>query len=259
MQSQRNAILVLVVTIGVLAGACGAPMKRAEPDGPQVPFEDAGACPFEGCVYRLWIAREPVVVLTERRTDAPVAFHVTAQEKVEAVTGVVVTVKAGRARFQVPVDLHYFGDYIRDPGTDEAVGRRDEDDGSIHVEPGQTLYLLTYYHEGHARAWFQGRLYQSLDASMELFNAVCNFESGRRRSVASNPAYCSGTIIEHPQSVWWVQIRNSRGQVGWTNEPDKVCRQLRVRPGVPPAVGPFCRGSRFRRAIRVVTVGRHVR
>ena len=233
-QSQVNAILVLVVTIGVWAGACGGPMKRAEPDGPPVPFEDAGACPFEGCVYRLWIAREPVVVLTERRTDAPVAFRVTAQEKVEAVTGVVVTVKAGRARFQVPVDLHYFGDYIRDPGTDEAVGRRDEDDGSIHVEPGQTLYLLTYYHEGHARAWFQGRLYQSLDASMELFNAVCNFESGRRRSVASNPAYCSGTIIEHPQSVWWVQIRNSRGQVGWTNEPDKFAGSYAFDPAFPP-------------------------
>src|SRR5437870_3409125 len=106
-QSQRNAILVLVVTIGVLAGACGGPMKRAEPDGPPVPFEDAGACPFEGCVYRLWIAREPVVVLTERRTDAPVAFHVTAQEKVEAVTGVVATVRAGRARSRVPVNLYY--------------------------------------------------------------------------------------------------------------------------------------------------------
>src|SRR5437762_9918902 len=64
MQSQLNAILMLVVTIGVLAGACGGLMKRAEPDGPPVPFEDEGACPFEACVYRVWIAREPVVVRT---------------------------------------------------------------------------------------------------------------------------------------------------------------------------------------------------
>ena len=123
MQSQLNAILMLVVTIGVLAGACGGLMKRAEPDGPPVPFEDEGACPFEACVYRVWIAREPVVVRTERRTDAPVAFGVAAQEKVEAVTGVVVTVRAGRAGFRVPVDLHYFNvDYIRDPQTGKVIG-----------------------------------------------------------------------------------------------------------------------------------------
>jgi hypothetical protein len=27
-------------------------------------------------------------------------------------------------------------------------------------------------------------------------------------------------IIEKPKSVWWVQIRNSRGQTGWTDQPD---------------------------------------
>ena len=64
-----------------------------------------------------------MVVLTERRTDAPVGFRVTAQEKVEAVTGVVVTVRAGRAGFRVPVDLHYFNvDYIRDPQTGKVIG-----------------------------------------------------------------------------------------------------------------------------------------
>ena len=222
-QSQLNAILRLVVTIGVLAGACGAPMKRAEPDGPQVPFEDAGACPFEGCVYRLWIAREPVVVRTERRTDAPVEFRVTAQEKVEAVTGVVATVRAGRARFRVPVNL-YYSCVLQWPcqfGSRGCIGGRCDDSGSIHLEPGQTLYLLTYHGEGSTTAWFQGRFDRYLDGSMTLLNGVCDYEDGRRRLAAYDPTACTSKIIEHPESVWWVQIRNSSGQVGWTNEPDK--------------------------------------
>src|SRR2546430_3790570 len=51
----------------------------------------------------------------------------------------VVTVRAGRAGFRVPVDLHYFDvNYIRDPQTGKVIGRRDEGDGSIHVEPGRS-------------------------------------------------------------------------------------------------------------------------
>ena len=30
--------------------------------GPPVPYEDIGACPFEGCVYREWIANAPLTV-----------------------------------------------------------------------------------------------------------------------------------------------------------------------------------------------------
>lgn len=27
-------------------------------------------------------------------------------------------------------------------------------------------------------------------------------------------------ITEKPESVWWVKIRNNRGQTGWSNHPE---------------------------------------
>jgi len=32
---------------------------------------------------------------------------------------------------------------------------------------------------------------------------------------------CLGKIVEKSQTAWWVQLRNSKGQVGWTNQPEK--------------------------------------
>jgi hypothetical protein len=47
----------------------------------------------------------------------------------------VVTRRAGRVQFREPIDL----------GSPA---------GTIHVEPGRTLYLLTYLGEGFTKAWF---------------------------------------------------------------------------------------------------------
>jgi hypothetical protein len=69
---------------------------------------------------------------------------------------------------------------------------------------------LTYRGEGSTKAWFNGRIYDQLDGS-EFFNALCSFEPNR----------CYGRIIERPQRVWWVQIQNRRGQIGWTNQPER--------------------------------------
>jgi hypothetical protein len=87
-------------------------------------------------------------------------------------------------------------------------------DGQIRVESGQTLYLLTYEGEGYTTAWFQGRLHRGVDGG-RIFNGACDLD----------PTLCRGTIVEPWQSVWWVQIRNSRGQVGWTNEPAKFANK----------------------------------
>jgi hypothetical protein len=158
---------------------------------PPVPFEDFGACPFEGCVYREWTAKSLVTVRTARQNDAPAAFTVRTAEKVTAVTGVVITVKAGRVQFRESRSLR-------------------TDSGTIGIEPGQTLYLLTYHGEGVATAWFDGRLYRGVD-TVDFINGVCD----------SRPERCAGEVVEKSETEWWVQVRNRSGAVGWTNEPGK--------------------------------------
>lgn len=166
--------------------------------GPPIPFEDPGACPFELCTYGEWTAREPVVVRRERRRDSPVIFRVPRDAKVTAVTGVVITLRAGRVQFRVP---HEMGSLS----------------GRVRVVPGQTLYLLTYQGEGFTKAWFDGRLYDELDGS-EFFNAACEDDPGK----------CAGRIVEPPRREWWAQVRNAAGRTGWTDEPHKFSQS---RPG----------------------------
>src|SRR6185503_18422749 len=115
----------------VLCVASGLPItsEGQSAPGPPMPFEDIGACPFEGCVYREWTANARVIVRTDRQVDAPMAFTLEKGDRVQAVTGIVVTTRPGRVQFRNPADLS-------------------TERGPLHVEPGQTLYLLTYLGEG---------------------------------------------------------------------------------------------------------------
>jgi hypothetical protein len=173
----------------------GAPVpvltEQQSTQGPPVPFEDVGACPFEGCVYREWTAKAAVRVRTERRLDAPVSYELRTGEKVTALTGIVVTLKAGLVQFREPRNL-----------TSSC--------GETRIEPGQTLYLLTYQGEGFTKAWFNGRLCEDMD-TVSFITASCDLR----------PSRCAGKIIEPSKTEWWVQVRNRVGIVGWTHEPEK--------------------------------------
>jgi len=159
---------------------------------PPVPYLDKGACPFEGCVYREWVANSPVMMRKERSGTALFAYNVKKGERVTALRGVVVTIKPGRVLFRESVNLA-------------------SDSGVLHIEPGEPLFLLTYQGEGSTKAWFQGKIYDHLDGATTFFDSRCE----------KDPNRCVGRIIERPVSEWWVQIRNARGQIGWTKETDK--------------------------------------
>jgi len=145
-------------------------------EGPPLPFEDEGACPFEGCIYREWTTTAKVAVLRERRQGASVAFELPRGARVTALMGVVVTVVPGIVQL--------------DQSTDVSTG-----EGPVHLDAGEVFYLLTYQGEGYSKAWIKGRVHTDIE--------VANYRPKRL-----------------PSAIWWVQIRNSRGQVGWTQHPE---------------------------------------
>ena len=184
--------LCIGLTAAVMINSYGI-VRAQRPVGvsPPIPFEDVGACPFEGCAYREWTAKEAIAVRTERRKTASITFRLKQGEKVTALTGIVMTVRPGRVQFRETTNL--------------STGS-----GQLRVDPGQTLYLLTYQGEGFTKAWFNGRLYSNVDTK-DFLNGRCDRE----------PSQCAGRVLEQPRTEWWVQVRNRFGRVGWTNEPDR--------------------------------------
>ena len=187
----KMSVFPLVLALGASSTMVGVQTRSTPGDAPPVPFEDVGACPFEGCVYREWTANDTVVVKASRQRGAAVAFRVRKGQRVWALTGVVVTKRPGRVVFRESITLS-------------------SPDGDLRMMTGQSLYLLTYQGEGFTKAWFNGRLYTDVDGS-SFFNAACE----------DDPRRCSGTIVERPQTEWWVQIRNRSGKTGWTDEAGK--------------------------------------
>jgi hypothetical protein len=167
-------------------------LQVQEPPGPPVPYEDAGACPGEGCVYREreWTALTAVAVRRDRTPGSPVLFNLRKGEKAKAVTGVVITTRPGRVQFREPVDLIFYDHSQRSAAF-------------LHVDPSQTLYLLTYRGEGTTLTWLDGRFYDDVDGSTAFFTDNCNNDANR----------CTGKIVEEAQAVWWVQLKRARRSV----------------------------------------------
>ncbi|MEQ1645786.1 MAG: hypothetical protein ABL959_20210, partial [Pyrinomonadaceae bacterium] len=63
--------------------------------------------------------------------------------------------------------------------------------GRFTAQPGDTLYLLTYVGEGFHRVWYKGRITEEETYDRKIFRE-----------------------LRKPKSVWWVRVRNSRGQTG---------------------------------------------
>jgi hypothetical protein len=67
--------------------------------------------------------------------------------------------------------------------------------GNRQAKPGDVVEYLTYQGEGFYKAWFKG---QMLDG-VEGYNPI--------------------VMTVEPVWIWWAEVKNKKGQVGWTNEP----------------------------------------
>lgn len=148
--------MVLLVVLW-LAGP--APLK--------LPYVVENSCPFEGCVFRAWVAGRHVAVRTRRSRTAPIAFTVDRWDWVRAVTGVSVIDQPQLIRF------------VRD--TQTPVARR----------KGETLEVLEYTGEGFGTIWFDGHIIEGADLS-HIYNDACDHD-------------CDGRVERQGRRVWWVR------------------------------------------------------
>jgi hypothetical protein len=154
--------------------------------GPRMPWLDWGACPFECCTYRKWTATAPLRILKSRQRDAPVAFKLKQGEEIEGLTGVVITTRVGEARIFRPSEL----------------GKQ-----RLTVVPGDTVYILHYEGEGYSKFWFRGRI--DSEQIPDIEDSAPDSELDLR-------------IVRRPETTWWVKVKNSSGQVGWTDDTEHL-------------------------------------
>jgi hypothetical protein len=159
------------------------PAPSASSPGLPVPFESQGACPFECCVYRTWSVERATGVRAAREKGAPVAFTVRPGDKVEALTGVVVVSRPGRAR--APRDVAV-----------EGLGT---------LRAGDEVSVLHPLGEGFWLVWRDGR-----KGSAEV---------GQK---PTGPRMWDPQLHQTSRSEyrWWVQVRDGPDKVGWTDEPE---------------------------------------
>ncbi len=115
---------------GLLVVSVGTGQSTGEQKPPSIHI-DKGACPFECCTYREWVARTEVTLL-----DGPnrkrVVGRIKKGESVLALTGEV---------HSIPLRV---------------VADRDYPDAG--VKAGDTIYLLHYMGEGFWKVWHAGKL-----------------------------------------------------------------------------------------------------
>jgi len=167
---------LLAICFAFLIGGC--PAAKAQ-EQPPANYENWGVCPFECCEYRDWTASADIPVHESRSDKSPVVFKLHAQEKLHALTGVVVTEKAGIVRINKAVQ----DGYVKGSATPQ-----------LTFKAGDIVYMLTPLGEGSYLFWYRGKVYTS---SIEL---------------AAMPGVDGKDAI----MTWWKQVENKAGKRGWT-------------------------------------------
>jgi len=157
---------------------------------PRIPYLDKGACPFECCTYRRWTVEKETVVYNQRSTTSGIAFSVKKGEHVTGVTGVVITLKPGKVVVKKATTI---GEELK-----------------VRVIPGDILYPLHYEGEGIYKVWFRGKIYhEEMPTSPYLIT---------KTPIEQREQFLH--VIAEPDWIWWVEVKNSRGQKGWTKQHD---------------------------------------
>jgi hypothetical protein len=175
-------ILWLGVCSLVSAQAPGNKSSTAEPALPVINYR---ACPFEGCMFRKWIALKDVTLYSNWKEDRKTVTTVKAAEVVTGVTGVHITYEPDRIQVLQPLS-------------------------ELGLQPGDILLRYMYRGEGFADVWTKGQWHRTFNCSFitEKNSTGCRFD-------------CAAKVISEGRKEWWVQVKTSQGVLGWTKSEDQ--------------------------------------
>jgi hypothetical protein len=151
-------------------------------------YVDRGACEGEACSYGRWKALEASAVYARPDERSRKLEEVRKGQCVTALTGEVHVYKPGR--FVVLKTRENF-------------------------KTGDVIYAYTYVGEEVYKIKHKGRWH----AEQQLTHSPGPGPDAVAQ--CTTDANCWGVFEEKPDSVWWIKIRNDRGRVGWTKEPER--------------------------------------
>ena len=150
-------------------------------DAPKLPFIDRNACPFECCNYGEWVAQVAQRAYKSLSKESGIAFTVGPGETVYALTGLIITQRAGFAIVRKQTRFY-----------------------DITVPAEAKLYVLHLSGEGGALFWYKGATHRG-----EIYASSIH---------KGNKAY-PFDVLSLPQTEWWVRVRNLHGNAGWILDP----------------------------------------
>lgn len=170
---------MLAAFLSILVALALGPAQNA--DAPKLPYIDRDVCPFECCQYGEWTAGPSQRAYKSTGKESGLAFTIRPGEKVQALTGVVITRKAGIV-----------------------IVRKETRFYDVTVPAGAKLYVLHRSGEGVALFWYKGGTH-----SGELYAEEVHKASAKR----------PWDVQSLPETEWWVKVRNQHGGMGWLLNP----------------------------------------
>jgi hypothetical protein len=131
---EKSRVRTIFISGFLFLGVLLAPVVAAQTTGEQKPpnvYIDKGACPFECCTYREWVAHTDVTLL-DSPNGKKVVGRIKKGEKVLALTGEV---------HSAPLRV---------------IAQHDYPDAG--VKTGDAIYILHYEGEGYCKVWHDGNV-----------------------------------------------------------------------------------------------------
>src|SRR5215469_1176699 len=180
-----NSILLIWLSVAFGAAQSNVDPRLHKMSQPTLPKIDRNACPFEGCQFGQWVARQKIQLCSTWRIPRKLFRNIPAGESVVAITGIYITFEPTQIEVTAPIPAY-------------------------GLKLGDMVFGYMNVGEGFFNAWFNGYWVEEFDGS----GIMSSDGSGCRNQ-------CNGKLVKRGRAEWWVQVRTADGVTGWTKDGNK--------------------------------------